>query len=455
MKAMNNDHFKEIENLSWLRQNYFSNPDQKMELKKGDEILHQGKSNDKLLYVESGKLSGYYRHNNGDEMKIFSTRPKMCAGIYSFFSPDDRSYTTVRAEEDSIIFFVRKDQIPSPSSEPGCLFLRHVLPVLVNEIYIRQMLSVQTATEKQAAMEKLYQSDKLALLGQLAAGLAHELNNAIGVIHSKTQWLTQQLQERWSNDTNPAFTQYFEKGLKSGQALSTKEVRLRKKKLTDKLNTKIAARLAKIDMSDLEMNEIVSNFNENYIDKLESCWEIGSSLHDMNIASDHTAHVIKSIKELGASDHVDVKTCDLNASISKSLALLSSVTKTVEIDLNLEPNLSLIANEGKLIQVWVNLIKNAAEALTQSQIDNPKITICSQSSKKSYQVTIEDNGPGIQEELLPTIFQPNVTTKISGMSFGLGLGLAIVQQIVVHLGGHIKVDSAQGKTTFTVIIPKP
>jgi signal transduction histidine kinase len=66
---------------------------------------------------------------------------------------------------------------------------------------------------------------------------------------------------------------------------------------------------------------------------------------------------------------------------------------------------------------------------------------------------VEDNGPGIPKSLRQKIFQPNVTTKVNGLTFGLGLGLSIVQRIVESYNGEISVESEEGKTTFTVNIP--
>jgi signal transduction histidine kinase len=448
--------FNDIEALRWLRTKFFSNPEQRMDLKVDEIIMTQGEKNEKLYYVESGQLSGFLQPENGVATKVFTIGPNLIAGIYSFFSPDGNSYATVKADEDTVLYYVDKDEIPGEDHEDHCAFHKHILPVIVNEIYVRQIVLMKSASEKQAAMKKLFQTEKLATLGQLAAGLAHELNNAIGVIENKTIWLTDRLKEYFYDKSDSGAYRFFENGLKSGQAFSSSEIRERKRELQKKIkiDDNTAKKLARIDLTDDEIDHIAKNGTQDFMDRIDYYWQIGLALHDMNIAAGHTSHVVKSIKELGAQGHSTVRECDLSESISKALALLTSFTKNVEVELNLDSGLILQANEGKLIQVWVNLIKNATESLIQSRTNEPKILITSQSKRNEFEITVTDNGPGINKNVLPTIFQPNVTTKLSGQSLGLGLGLSIVQRIIVAMEGNIEVESAPGNTIFKISIPK-
>ncbi len=445
----------QVTDMDWLKNKFFSNPKQRLELKKGDIILRQGDQNDKIYFVESGKLSGYYQITDGEEMKLFSTKPGMIAGIYSFFSHSGHSYTTVKANKDTVVYYLDKSQIPGDGDEDYTLFLKHMLPVIVNEIYLRQMILKQSEQDKQLAMEKLLQSEKLATLGQLSAGLAHELNNAIGVIQNKTMWLTEHLRQFFRGRPDHSSFQFFDNGLTKGQSLSSSEIRSRKKLLVEKIKIKEsqAKKLAKMDLSEEELNFISRRRSEDFIDEVNYFWEAGIALHDMNIAARHTTHVINSIKELGKPTRDEQEDCDIQVCIYKALTLLSSMLKNIEVELNLTPGLSIYANRGKLVQVWVNLIKNAAESLTHTQTESPKI-ILSKVIDEVINIEITDNGPGIKPGLTDTIFQPNVTTKVDGISFGLGLGLSIVQRIIVEAGGTISVESVPGQTTFKILIPK-
>jgi C4-dicarboxylate-specific signal transduction histidine kinase len=102
------------------------------------------------------------------------------------------------------------------------------------------------------------------------------------------------------------------------------------------------------------------------------------------------------------------------------------------------------------VQIWVNIIKNACEALQNSGQKNAAVRVKSRKTEGKAVVEIIDNGPGIPPDLLPRIFQPDVTTKVEGLSFGLGLGLSIVQSIIENMGGNIAVESEPGRTAFVV-----
>jgi len=113
----------------------------------------------------------------------------------------------------------------------------------------------------------------------------------------------------------------------------------------------------------------------------------------------------------------------------------------------------LVANHGELVQIWVNIIKNGCESMINANVSKPTLCINTKSKKGFILVAISDNGPGIPKELTQKIFQPNFTTKKGGLSFGLGLGLSIVQRLIESYNGKIEISSKKGKTVFTIKIP--
>lgn len=445
----------ELTDLNWLKQSYFSRDDQRLVLKVGDQITAQGERNDKMFFLESGSTSGYYQPADGEEFKVFTTGPNMIVGLYSFFSHNNCSYTTVKANEDTIVYYVRKDQIPQVGTAQYSTFLGHILPVVVNEIYLRQMLMISSISEKETVIKKLFESEKMATLGQLAAGLAHELNNAVSVIQSKTEWITQHMKEYMSEKDSKGLYPYFERSLESGQSLSSTEIRHRKEKIQKLLDLRDSAakKLAKMNLTETELKHLASKDNKNTIDRLGYYWDAGLALHDINLAADHTSHVVHSIKELGASNRNDIQTFELLTSIKKALSLLSNLVKNIELKIDVDEKISMDGKEGDFIQIWVNLIKNAAESLILSKTKRPEIIIFSEMNDDSIRIVISDNGPGIAEDSMGKVFQPNYTTKVSGLSFGLGLGLSIVQKIVTIYGGTIKLQCHEGWTKFIVELP--
>ncbi len=144
------------------------------------------------------------------------------------------------------------------------------------------------------------------------------------------------------------------------------------------------------------------------------------------------------------------------------LLLKNAEAKNIEFIEEYDPSLPpVLGNSDKLIQVFLNIIKNAAEAL--KGINNPQIKISTSYKpgirlsmagvKKSYslplEIRIEDNGKGIDPDILQNIFDPFVTTKPNGK----GLGLALVAKIIADHGGIVDVESKRGKTVFLILLP--
>jgi len=175
----------------------------------------------------------------------------------------------------------------------------------------------------------------------------------------------------------------------------------------------------------------------------------------MRVVAEQATHVISSIKSMGIANQQWSKDVDVNQTILDALAILRSLTRRVTIDVDLADSIGAIeACHGELVQVWVNLIKNAVESLGQHNIPEPEVRVKSWQSARHIWVSVEDNGPGIAPEIIGKIYEPNFTTKVGGISLGLGLGLTIVNRIVAEHNGSIKVTSKPGETTFTVKLRK-
>jgi C4-dicarboxylate-specific signal transduction histidine kinase len=175
----------------------------------------------------------------------------------------------------------------------------------------------------------------------------------------------------------------------------------------------------------------------------------------MGIVSHQATHVINSIKTMGISNQNWSKDVDLNKTVTDAIAILRSLTRRVTLTVDLDETIAPIeACHGELVQVWVNLIKNAIESLSQFKVNDPQVRVRTFQTARHVKVSIEDNGVGIPPEIIEKIYEPNFTTKVEGISLGLGLGLTIVQRIVAEHAGSIRLSSAPGKTCFTVNLKK-
>jgi len=182
-------------------------------------------------------------------------------------------------------------------------------------------------------------------------------------------------------------------------------------------------------------------------------WKTGAALHNMLVASRQAAHVVRSVRTLGMPHAQREANVDVNETLRDALALLQSPLRQVQVACDFDALPGIVANKGELVQVWTNLIKNACESMAQAQTSPAELRISSAVAEGRIRVGVQDNGPGIPADILPRIFQPNVTTKVDGLAFGLGLGLTIVLQLVQGYGGSVAVESRPGCTAFFVNLP--
>lgn len=450
-----NEKTKVRQHIEWLKKNYFSDPSRQRRLEKDEVLLHPGQYNESLFLIREGTLAGYIEHGTGQQFEIFRSGRDNLVGAYSFFADTHYSYATVCAEEPTLVSFLTLKDLEGDDGFAYGEFAIRMLPVVVDEIYIRQLLAHRMSIENQQTMQRLHQAEKLATLGQLAAGLAHELNNALGVILRKSEWLAERLAEYIQEKDNRGFYPIFEKGLQEGQALPSTEVRKRKRDLEKKfdLRPNLAKSLAKLGATDAQIRQYRDQLPA-MTERANYYYETGLALHDMLVAAGHATKVVQSVRELGVATRRRPAPTDIDRTVREALNLLDEYLRPFQVDIQLSGDLPPItANPSDWVQVWVNIVKNAAEALHDSDVSHPTITIRSEAGRDAIRVAIADNGPGIPAPLQEHIFQPNFTTKKEGLSFGLGLGLAIVQKIVETYRGRISVDSRPGSTTFTVEIP--
>jgi signal transduction histidine kinase len=439
-------------NYEWLVENYFSDESRNVTLRKGDELLLQGQFNDRLYLVKKGLLIGYGEDNNGHRYEIFRANPRMFIGVYSYFSKTFSSIATVVAEKNSELAYIDQSQKVVSGSKVGSL-AEEFMPMVVTELLYRQKWMQDMAIEKELTIKHLMQSEKMASLGQMAAGIAHELNNAIAVLKRNSEWIKEQLLKLWK-EFRPEEYLLFKQGVKRGRNLSNMQIRKRSRELSKLYSLKdvAAEKLAQMDFTPEDL-DLLSKKTRKNVHELFTFWEMGSTIHDMLTATTHSTHVVNSIKSMGAERSTRQLNVNINDTIAEALSLLHNNLKQITVKTNLQTIPIIEANKGEFVQVWSNILKNAYDSLITSNIQRPVIWIFSELMENSIIIKIQDNGPGIPKKIISKIFEPKFTTKISGTSIGLGLGLAIVQRIILSYSGKITVSSEKGKTIFLIKIP--
>ncbi len=427
---------------------YFSDKDKCIRLKKGDILLNQHEYNRRIFYIKQGEVIGYLPDTRYPE-PIFKGAPGSFVGVYSYFSEDHLSYSEVVAQTPSVVHYFDED--PNALERPEAdEFMGFLLNMVVTELSARQHFAARMAQERQKAMNKLIQSEKLATLGQLSAGLAHELNNSIGSLSANLRRLQEDIDVLLIRQKSDQVREFYRRGLEDGLQLSSREARKARDEWSANMELSHST-IRKLTKAGIRAGEVRS---AREAEEAANLWNLGYVMHDMRIAAGQAAHVINSIKTMGISNQKWSAGVNVNTTVLEAVAILKSMSGEISLDLQLQENITAIeACHGELVQVWVNLIKNAIESLVQNLEKNRKIKITTREVDKQISVSVEDNGPGIAPDIIDKIYEPSFTTKVGGISLGLGLGLTIVKRIVSEHDGEMRVTSRPGRTRFTVSLP--
>jgi signal transduction histidine kinase len=163
--------------------------------------------------------------------------------------------------------------------------------------------------------------------------------------------------------------------------------------------------------------------------------------------------IVAALRSHSHLDRAPVTEVDLHEGLENTITLLGHQLRDITVTRDLAPDVPAVpGNGGALNQVWTNLLHNAADALRDAGVEDPHITVRTRRNGDAVGVEVEDDGPGIPEELRDRMFDAFVTTKAPGA--GTGLGLHLTREIVVRdHGGSIEVDSRPGRTVIRVLLP--
>jgi signal transduction histidine kinase len=317
--------------------------------------------------------------------------------------------------------------------------------------------------------EELIQSEKMAALGQLVAGVAHEINTPLGAIRSSigniADFFTHNLEQlphfldNLSQERQQDFFALISQQNQRTDTLSSKEKRQIKKDLKHQLEAH------SIDQADSFASMLVNIgvWNDIYpllpllkdpdsptiLKTVYELMSVQKSTRTIATATERAAKVVFALKKYARYDFSGEKVkANITEGIETVLTLYHNQIKhSVEVKRNYEDLPPLLCYPDELNQVWTNLVHNALQAMDYQgtlEIDVTK-------QETNVLVSITDSGSGIPPEIMPKIFKPFFTTKAAGE--GSGLGLDIVKKIIEKHQGTISMNSVPGQTTFTVSLP--
>ncbi|MBN2843694.1 MAG: PocR ligand-binding domain-containing protein, partial [Sedimentisphaerales bacterium] len=334
------------------------------------------------------------------------------------------------------------------------------------------IIEEQKTTEAQLrdTHEHLVQSEKLASIGQLAAGVAHEINSPLGAIASSNTAIRDNFEDITFalHEMSHIFTYNVELThrllhyimIHEESVISTRQQRQLRMTIAQELKGKVS-----IDLDYLAQfivsagltdcyEQFLPLFNnkdsDKYLESVQKIFYIFQATRVIDQAINQSSRIVFALREYAHSNESEKKQlANIKHSLETAITLYANKLKHgVELILNFNDTPDIACFPGELNQVWTNLIHNAVQAMEGKGI----LRISLDQKDNMIEVVVTDSGSGIPDEIKDKIFTPLFTTKPAGM--GTGLGLDIVNRIVKRHDGTISFNSIAGQgASFTVRIP--
>ncbi len=346
--------------------------------------------------------------------------------------------------------------------------------------------------ELREAQAQLVQSERMAGLGVLVAGVAHEINSPAAAIKGAVDTLDQNVTglldrgrdigsqlDATTRNRFWALVGELRPRLEQARVLHPVDVRRGARELARRLAElgavdpeRPARTLVELGIADAApaLVELAAPFGKQglpfLVSYLEELGYLRRSMHAVRVAIASITRIVGALKSYSHLDQAQIAVADIHHGIENTLVILQNEIKhgiQVEREYGEIPPIAVYVDE--LNQVWTNLIHNSVQALRagRARTAGPdgvhegdgegrgKIVLRTVVADGFVRVDVQDNGPGIPGEVLPRIFEPFFTTKVKGE--GTGLGLGIVRRIVEKHKGRIEVESVPGRTCFSVYLP--
>jgi signal transduction histidine kinase len=423
----------------------------------GELLFEEGTPGDTLYVILDGELE-VTKRQGGQDVVLATRRAGEFIGEMSLLEQAPRS-ASVRTLRNSRLLVISQAAFETLLSCSPSAHLR----------ILRTVTSRLISTESM-----LVQNEKMAALGTLAAGLAHELNNPAAAIRRSAAQLRgafsewQRLAAELGTLTDPRQTEMV-------NALQSETVkRTASPALSDPLSLsdqesdlqewledhsveqawELAPVLVSFGWNSDELERLTEHFSAVQLPVIVRWIAAGSSvyglLEDVGTSADAISEIVRAVKTYSYLDQAPIQEVDIRESLENTLVILRSKTKAgISITRDYADDVPRVEAYGsELNQAWTNIIDNAIDAMQ----GHGEIILRTYAREGDVVVEIIDNGPGIPPEVQPRIFEPFLTTK--GPGVGTGLGLHIAYNIVVHKHhGQIQVASKPGETCFRVVLP--
>jgi len=433
---------------------WFIGQSQEVRLKEGEVYLRQGDPADTMFVILEGELQ--MRGELGGETIVLSVKAGDVTGALPFSRMKQFTVTGRALTEGRILRF------------PASLFQELVqrMPELAQRLVGLMADRIRETTRIEQ------QRDRLAALGKLSAGLAHELNNpasaakrAASQLHGMLYRIRDASHELGKRDLTAEQKAEIEK-LEASliQSDDPPPDALTISDLEDKFDSllrshgqkglwQLAAGLAGKGIQPAIVESLFASLGEETapaaLERIAALLEVASLLKEIESSTSRISELVRAIKEYTFMDQAPIQNVDIVKSLETTLTILNHKLKKGVVVLRDYQKIPLLVNSfgSELNQVWTNLIDNAIDAMG----GKGELRVRTYREDSCVVIEVGDNGPGIPPEIRRHIFEPFFTTK--GVGEGTGLGLDTVQRIVKKHRGNIQVSSRPGDTRFQVWLP--
>ena len=430
---------------------------EEVRLKAGEELFPEGSIGDQAYIIKDGQLE-ILKSSAGRTVLLAVRGSGDVIGEMSLLESSPR-FATVKAKTDALLLAISHKQLEMlMESSPSAA---------------RAMLYTVTSRFRSSELA-LRQSERMAQLGTLTAGIAHELNNPAAAAQRGSDQLRQATGELQAAHFRLAALSLTAEQMDTLMELDSlareraaQPVNLdslsrsdREGELEDWLASQgvenaweLSPMLVNLGYEPDQLQMLKERFSAAQLPQvivwLGATYSIYNLLEEIHQGAERISETVKALKTYVYLDQAPMQSVDIHTGLDNTLVMLRGKLKGgVTVKRDYAPDLPRILIFGsELNQVWTNILDNAIDAMD----GRGEITIVTRKEEPWLVVEISDNGPGIPEEIQGKIFSPFFTTKPVGK--GTGLGLNISYNIIHKNSGEIKVFSRPGRTSFQIKLP--
>ena len=409
----------------------------------GDTLFNEGESGDTAYIVTSGEVE-ILKASAEQTVRIAVTGPGVIIGEMSLLTGEPRN-ATARALVDTELVSIPKAALDV------------LLESDVRAVHALFDVFISRWREQQA---RLRQSERMAQIGVLTAGLAHEMNNPAAAVTRGSTLLPAAIERRATADAVLPPDIELPTASARGEILSPivrAEVEDDLETVLDRLTVldawRVTPLLADAGFRAANFSGVDASVAGLVVEALAARSDVGDLVAEVSEGSKRLSELVAALKSYSYLDQAPVQDVDVAKGIDDTLLILKSKTSGITIVRSFDPDLPRITAHGsRLNQVWTNLIDNAADAINEADAEDGRIVVSTGLEHDCIVVKVENNGPEIPSTVKDRIFEAFFTTKEPGK--GTGLGLDTVYDVVANQHhGTIEVDSTPERTIFTVTLP--